>query len=84
MFLIFHAWKWRWQRMVLIFRIGPAYNPNRTEVKFPARFLSGFSAEQVTTVLKDKPVVMVNSPREGRKIMVGALRPDMMASQKFS
>lgn len=71
-------------RMVLIFRIGPTYNPNRTDVKFAARFLSGFSAGQVTTALEHMPVAIVRGPRPHDDTMAGPWRHDLIDAQTLS
>ncbi len=63
--------------MALIFRIGRAYNPNRTKFNFtpdggvirsgipPVGFFAMFQPKQNTTAFKGAPVTIVNGPREG-------------------
>jgi hypothetical protein len=70
--------------MILIFRIGPTYNPNWTDAKFTTRFLSGFSAEQVIPALEHMLAVTVRGPRPLDETMAWPRRLGMMESQTVS
>ena len=66
----------------IIIRIGRIPNPNQTKVvrmaKADQALFPRFSAELVTTALKDTPVVMVAGPRQCGKT---TLVRDLVASE---